>query len=114
MIPPPLIGCHHSMPRLLCVLGMVCEGQRAQQMQQKVVLVKDSVATSCLKSTRLITCHVRLPVPFLSAGREPKATGIVEYASAEDASRVVAHVHGKLILGRPVTAWVPVPGGFTE
>eukprot|EP00752_Nemacystus_decipiens_P004135 g3784.t1 len=39
------------------------------------------------------------------------ATGIVEYASAEDAGRVVAHVHGKLILGRPVTAWVPVPGG---
>ncbi|CAM9883068.1 unnamed protein product [Ectocarpus sp. 6 AP-2014] len=38
------------------------------------------------------------------------ATGVVEYASAEDASRVVAHVHGKLILGRPVTAWVATPG----
>ncbi|CAN0182852.1 unnamed protein product [Ectocarpus sp. 12 AP-2014] len=38
------------------------------------------------------------------------ATGVVEYASPEDASRVVAHVHGKLILGRPVTAWVAAPG----
>lgn len=40
-----------------------------------------------------------------------KATGIIEYGSAEDATRVVSHVHGKLILGRPVTAWVAVPGG---
>ncbi|CAM9124634.1 unnamed protein product [Scytosiphon promiscuus] len=42
------------------------------------------------------------------------ATGIVEYASAEDATRVVSHVHGKLILGRPVTAWIATPGSSAK
>ncbi len=58
-----------------------------------------------------ITC---LPLPSGLSVSSPltfiQATGIVEYASADDAAGAVAHVHGKLILGRPVTAWVPVPG----
>lgn len=54
---------------------------------------------------------VPLTAYLLMNTNNAQATGIIEYGSAQDAERVVSHVHGKLILGRPVTAWVAVPGG---
>lgn len=35
---------------------------------------------------------------------------MVEYTSAEEAARVVGSVNGRLILGQPVTACVPISG----
>lgn len=57
-----------------------------------------------------LLCIVPVRVPHARLLGDEQATGIVEYASAQDAARVVSHVHGKLILGRPVTAWIATPG----
>ena len=59
--------------------------------------------------TRLnLKCLTRARVGSLPSSRQ--ATAVVEYSSPEEAARAASHVHGRLILGQPVRAWVAAPG----